>query len=91
MAAPDIPAGDYLIKNSISLAPSAFEQWATKHQYDVAPAVLPAENRVYADSQTQAAFDAWNAGAAHVARMLTESTLETPALRERIRQLARLE
>ena len=36
MAAPDMPAGDRLIKNSISLE-SPFERWATAHRYDVAP------------------------------------------------------
>jgi hypothetical protein len=52
------------------------------------PAVLPADNRDYADAQTQAAFDAWSAGAGHVARMITESTLEAEALREKMRELA---
>jgi hypothetical protein len=72
----------------IQPSPSPFEQWASSRGYEIAPAVLPAANRVYADRETQAAFDAWNAGAASVARMLTESTLETEALRERIKALA---
>jgi len=57
----------------IDLASSPFDQWAIEHQYDIAPAVLPTEIRAYADRQTQAAFDAWNAGTAHVARIITES------------------
>jgi hypothetical protein len=37
------------------LAPSPFKCWAVDRQYETAPAVVPAENRVYADRQTQAA------------------------------------
>jgi hypothetical protein len=59
--------------------------------YDIFPAVVPTANRTYADRQTQAAFDAWNAGVQSLARMLTESTLETQALREHIRKLAGME
>jgi hypothetical protein len=88
MAEADIPAGDPLIKNSLASAPSPFELWAADNQYDIAPAALPAPDRVYADRETQAAFDAWNAGAQNLARMLTESTLETEWLREKILQLA---
>jgi len=40
------------------------------------------------DSRTQDVYEAFTGGQASVARMLTESTLETPALRERIRKLA---
>jgi hypothetical protein len=69
-------------------AAAHFEDWAKDHGYNTAPAVLPAANRVYADRDTQAAFDAWNAGAASVARMITESTLETEALREKLLKLA---
>jgi hypothetical protein len=71
----------------IAPAPSPFERWAVDRQYDIAPAVLPTPHRVYADRQTQAAYEAWTAGAASVARMFTDSTLETEALRERIRRL----
>ena len=88
MAALDISAGDHLIKDCISLAPSAFERWATAHQYDIAPAVSPAPHRVYADIEPQAAFDVWNAGAGHAARMFTESIIETDAFREKSRELA---
>ena len=42
----------------VNIAPSQFEIWAPTHGYDTAPAVLPAANRVYADRDTQAAFDA---------------------------------
>jgi hypothetical protein len=45
--------------------------------------------RVYADMRTQTAFECGTAGA-HLARMLLESTLETPALCQKIRELARL-
>jgi hypothetical protein len=72
----------------IALAPSAFEVWAAREGYDIARAMSPSPNRMYADRQTQAASDAWNAGAKSLARMLTESTLETEALREKIRELA---
>jgi hypothetical protein len=46
--------------------------------------VLPPRNRVYADRDTQAAFDAWNARAASIARMIAGSTLDTEALRAKI-------
>lgn len=72
----------------VAVAPSAFELWASANGYDTAPAVLPVADRIYADQQTQAAFDAWKAGAAATARMLTESTLDTEALREKIQELA---
>ncbi len=69
----------------IALAPFPFERWAKDHGYDAVPAVLPAPNRTYADRDAQAVFDAWNARGSHFARMLTESTLETEALRDRRR------
>jgi hypothetical protein len=72
----------------IAPAPSPFELWAKREGYDIAPAVLPAENRTYADPDTQKLYEAWNGGQRSLARMLTESTLETEALRERIRDLA---
>ncbi len=72
----------------IATAPYPFEIWASSEGYDIAPAVLPGANRTYADRDTQAALEAWNAGAQSVARMVTESTLETEALRERIQTLA---
>ena len=84
----DIPAAGHLFKRSISLVPSAFEQWASSRNYDIAPAVLHAADRVYADRSTQEAFDAWNAGAQSIARVFTDSTFETEAFRERIRKLA---
>jgi hypothetical protein len=68
----------------ISLAPSQSEIWANSRAYDTAPAVVPSDIRQYACKLTQAAYDAWKAGAQSVARMLTESTLETPALREKL-------
>jgi hypothetical protein len=68
----------------IALVPSPFEAWAVAHGYNIAPAVVPAPDRRYADRDTQAAFDAWDAGCRYVAMILTESTLETEALREKI-------
>jgi hypothetical protein len=72
----------------ISLAPSSFEVWAAREGYDTAPAVVRAADRIYADRQTQTVFDAWKAGAAHVARMVTESDWETEGLRNKLKALA---
>jgi hypothetical protein len=72
----------------IALAPLPFEVWAQANGYNIAPAVSPIPTRVYADRQTQAAIDVWNAGVAHTARMVTESTLETEALRDKFQELA---
>jgi hypothetical protein len=49
----------------IALAPSAFEVWAAREGYNTAPAVSPSDIRTYADRDTQAAYDAWNAGKQH--------------------------
>jgi hypothetical protein len=68
----------------MSLTPSPFELWAKREGYNIAPAVLPAPNRAYADRDTQAAFEAWNGCGRYLARMLTESTLDTEALREKL-------
>ena len=57
-----------------AITPSDFTHWAPARGYCLAPAVLPTPDRVYADLQTQAAFEAWTAGAASVAPRLTEST-----------------
>ncbi len=72
----------------IALAPSPFEVWAEGEGYDIAPAVSPSPIRQYADPQTQAVFNAWNASARVVAQMVTESTLETEALREKLLAIA---
>ena len=87
MAEADIPARDRSSKN-LSLISSRFEQSAATLGYDIAPAVSPDKLRAYADRATQDAFDMWKAGAAYVARMVTESTLETGALREKLLALA---
>ena len=42
----------------ISILPTPFELWASSTGYDTAPTVLPAGNRVYADSRTQEAYEA---------------------------------
>jgi hypothetical protein len=84
MAEGDISVRNCSSKKSLALVSSRSEQWATANGYDTAPAVSPTHVRTYADSDTQAAFDAWNAGAAgRRARTLNESTLETEALREK--------
>jgi hypothetical protein len=92
MADDRIPSHEDSIKKShVSLIPTPFELFATRHGYDLTPAVSPTDIRIYADVRTQNAYEAWRDGASTVARMITESTLETPALREKIRELAGLE
>jgi hypothetical protein len=68
----------------IALAPSPFEVWAKREGYDTAPAVVPCPIRQYADRATQEAFRVWKASAANTARMVTETTLDTEALREKL-------
>jgi hypothetical protein len=87
MADADIPARDRSSKN-LRLVSSPFEQTAIALGYDITPAVSPISTRIYADLQTQTAFDIWNAGAAYVACMVTESTLETEALCDKLKALA---
>lgn len=72
----------------IALAPSPFEIWAAGEGYNTAPAVVPTDIRAYADRDTQAAYEAYIAGAADTARMVTDSTLETEALREKLLAIA---
>ena len=72
----------------ITHAPSPFEQWAAREGCNIAPAAVPAPDRRYADRDTQAAFDAWDAGCRYVAMIMTEFTLEAEALREKIQPLA---
>src|SRR5271170_5212981 len=79
----DIPTQNLVSRRSISLALSPFEHWALEHGYNTAPAVSPAPTRKYADRQTQGVLEAREDGATTVARMLTESTLDTSALRQR--------
>jgi hypothetical protein len=89
MADSDIPAQEPLSnKNLLELAPSQFEEWAAREGYNITPAVSPCPRHSYADSNTQEAFEAWNGGAGYVARMVTESTLETEAQREKLQALA---
>ena len=91
MAKNDIPAGDHSIKIVIAIGQTPFELWASTHHYDIASSVSPIPTRVYADRQTQAACDAFNAGAASVARMFFNSTFETEDFREKMRALAGVE
>jgi hypothetical protein len=72
----------------IALAQSPFDVWATREGYDTAPAEVPCPLRQYADIVTQKAFEAYQAGAADTARLVTQSTLETEALREKLKALA---
>ena len=88
MATSDISTQKLSFKSVPTLAPSAFEIWAKREGYDIAPAVSPIPTRIYADRVTQDAFNAWNGGSANVARMVTESTLETQALREKLLAIA---
>jgi hypothetical protein len=73
---------------SLAIAATAFDEWASSRGYDLAPAVLPAPDRMYADRQTQEAFDVWNAAVARVARVFGNSTIETDAFISRLRGLA---
>ena len=72
----------------IALARSPFEVWAAREGYNTAPAVASSDLRTYADRDTQAAYEAWQAGAAQVARMVTKSTLETESLKEKLLAIA---
>jgi hypothetical protein len=83
----DIPAHVRSSKK-LKLAPSPFEAWEIREGYDIAPAVLPAANRTYADRQTQVVYEAYKACAADTARIVTQSTLETEALREKLTAIA---
>ena len=73
---------------SLAIAPIAFDEWARTRGYNLAPAVLPAPDRIYADRQTQEAFDVWSAAVARVARVFANSTIETDAFITRLRGLA---
>jgi hypothetical protein len=48
-----------------ALASSPFEVWAAREGYNTAPAVSPSDIRIYADRDTQAVYEAWNAGKQH--------------------------
>jgi len=67
----------------LKLISTPFEQWAADRGYDITPAEHP-DCRVYASPITQDAFEVWQARGEHIARILTESTLDTEALREKI-------
>jgi len=73
----------------LALAPTPFDIWAEDNGYDITRAVSPCELRAYADRSTQEAFKAYKAGQREVARMVTESTIETDALRDRLLELAK--
>jgi hypothetical protein len=88
MADDDIPSDEHSIKKSrVSLVPTPFEQWALACGYDIAPP-LALPNRKYNDPLTEKLHEAWQARGEHIARLLTESTLDTEALREKILGLA---
>jgi hypothetical protein len=89
VAKPDIRVEDPSSKSSVlTLVTSPFTRWAEAYGYNITPAVAQSDLRTYADRDTQAAYEAWNAGAANVARMVTESTLETEVLREKLLAIA---
>jgi hypothetical protein len=88
MAEADISAQEPLGNKSIALAPSAFEVWAQANGYNVDPALSPCPLRQYADRETQKAFEAYQAGVANTARIITESMLETEALRGKLLAIA---
>jgi hypothetical protein len=71
---------------SPKLAPTAFEQFASKRGHDITPAVLPAPDRVYADRQTQELFETWNAGAQPSPRR----SLKPPSSHRRRASLSRI-
>ena len=72
----------------LAIPPTAFDEWASTRGYNLAPAVLPAPDRIYADRQTQEAFDAWSAAVARGARVFANSTIGTDAFISRLRGLA---
>jgi hypothetical protein len=72
----------------IDLAPFPFELWAAREGYNTAPAVSSPTSAPMRTVTLRLRYEAWIAGAAHVARMVTESTLETEALRDKIQALA---
>jgi len=72
----------------MKLIDTPFQVWAKREGYDLVPAVSPTESRHYADRVTQAVYEAYKAGSAEVARMVTESTFETEALREKLLAIA---
>lgn len=88
MADSDIPSHEPSIKQPVSLAPTPFDVWASSCGYDITPAVSPIPTRIYAERRTQEVYDAYIAGCRDTARMVVESTLETPALREKLLALA---
>ena len=53
------------------------------------PRILLRSSRQIEQSQPRT-FGAWDAGTVHAARMVTESTLENMALREKLLELAHL-
>ena len=72
----------------ITHAPSPFEQWAAREGCNIAPAAVPAPDRRYADRDTQAVLDAWDAGCRYVTMIMMEFTLEAETLREKMQALA---
>jgi hypothetical protein len=82
MAEADIPSAEDSIKQTVSLVLSPFEHWGAHRGYDIAPAVLPGENRLYADAQMQSAYEAWNAGAASASRDIMRSMVDGISVEE---------
>ena len=89
IAAHDISLYEGAIKNHLALIPTAFEQWASTQQYDLARVVNPDTKRLYADLRTQDAYDAWIAGAAHIAKGIIGGIIEDEVLTNLMYQLRR--
>jgi hypothetical protein len=51
MADTDISSDEASIKKTVSLIPTPFEEWAAARGYDITPAVLPDEMRLYGGCQ----------------------------------------
>lgn len=87
MADADIPSDETSIKKTLSLIPTPLERFVAARGYDLTPALLPTADRVYADARTQEAYEIWTAGAQWVACMVTQSIIETEAMREKLLRL----
>jgi hypothetical protein len=72
----------------MQIVSSPFQQWAAEQGYDLTPAKPPDEHRIYHALRTQDVYAAWRGGAAYIVRMLTESMLNTEALREKLFEFA---
>jgi hypothetical protein len=72
----------------ISILPTPFELWASSTATTLPPPRFPPETASMRIAARRKHMRPWQAGASSVARMLTDSTIDTEALREKIRGLA---